>query len=187
MSAGDAARIPEAADALVAFLNSRPHATPTLPDTLDDPENARRVLGAFDPSGAELLPAERLEPVRRLRDDLVAVVEATAAGADVPGAWRRFTDGVDSVTLRQEFSVGGVGLRQVSGDPLLGGITAAVAKLVRNGTWSRVRMCANEDCRHVFYDTTRSRTQRWHSYEVCGNRVNVARHRARKTSTEPTS
>jgi predicted RNA-binding Zn ribbon-like protein len=30
------------------------------------------------------------------------------------------------------------------------------------------------------YDTTRSRTQRWHSYELCGNRANVAAFRARE-------
>ncbi|WIX80405.1 CGNR zinc finger domain-containing protein [Amycolatopsis carbonis] len=30
-------------------------------------------------------------------------------------------------------------------------------------------------------DTTRSHTRRWHSYELCGNRANVASHRARKS------
>lgn len=44
----------------------------------------------------------------------------------------------------------------------------------------RIRVCANDGCRAVFYDTTRSRTQRWHSYELCGNRANVAAFRARE-------
>ncbi|MEO3773386.1 CGNR zinc finger domain-containing protein [Micromonospora sp. B9E7] len=45
-----------------------------------------------------------------------------------------------------------------------------------------MRICGNEMCSHVFYDTTRSRTQRWHSYERCGNRTNVAAYRARARS-----
>ena len=56
---------------------------------------------------------------------------------------------------------------------------AAVADILRDGTWKRMRVCANDGCRAVFYDATRSRTQRWHSYELCGNRANVAAFRAR--------
>ncbi|MEO3748322.1 CGNR zinc finger domain-containing protein [Plantactinospora sp. B5E13] len=74
-------------------------------------------------------------------------------------------------------------LHQVTGDPVIGGITLAVAELVAAGTWSRIRTCANEQCQHVFYDTTRSRTQRWHSYEMGGNRANVAAYRARSSRT----
>ncbi|MFF4955535.1 CGNR zinc finger domain-containing protein [Streptomyces sp. NPDC001222] len=55
-----------------------------------------------------------------------------------------------------------------------------MAELMADGTWSRIRVCDNEGCRHVFYDTTRSRTQRWHSYATCGNRTNVASYGARK-------
>ncbi len=32
---------------------------------------------------------------------------------------------------------------------------------------------------HAFYNATRSQTQRWHSYAVCGNRSNVATYRRR--------
>ncbi|MFD9007044.1 CGNR zinc finger domain-containing protein [Streptomyces sp. NPDC059582] len=55
-----------------------------------------------------------------------------------------------------------------------------MAEMIADGTWQRIRACANEDCAHAFYDTTRSRTQRWHSYEDCGNRTNVAAYRARR-------
>lgn len=34
----------------------------------------------------------------------------------------------------------------------------------------RLRHCAREACDLLFYDTTRSRTQRWHSESPCGNR-----------------
>jgi predicted RNA-binding Zn ribbon-like protein len=82
--------------------------------------------------------------------------------------------------LRQGFSSSGkVQLHQVGGDPVLGSINLAVAELLADGTWSRIRICDDEHCRHAFYDTTRSRTQRRHSYEICGNRSNVAAYRNR--------
>ncbi len=41
------------------------------------------------------------------------------------------------------------------------------------------------ECDEVFYDTTRSRTRRWHSYESCGNRANVSAYRARTAERVP--
>ncbi len=35
---------------------------------------------------------------------------------------------------------------------------------------ARLRRCAREACDLFFYDTTRSRTQRWHSESTCGQR-----------------
>jgi predicted RNA-binding Zn ribbon-like protein len=55
----------------------------------------------------------------------------------------------------------------------------AVPSLIGDRSWSRLRVCANGSCRKVCYDTTRSRTQRWHSYEVCGT---VAAYRARNAA-----
>jgi predicted RNA-binding Zn ribbon-like protein len=48
-----------------------------------------------------------------------------------------------------------------------------------SGRSTRLRLCANDTCRPVFYDTSRCRTQRWLSCEICGNRHNVAAHRNR--------
>jgi predicted RNA-binding Zn ribbon-like protein len=79
-----------------------------------------------------------------------------------------------------------VGLRQVTGDPVVGRIVQDVATLITTGNWSRLRYCANEVGGAVFYDTTRSRTRRWHSYEYCGNRTNVAAYRARNAGCDGT-
>ncbi|MGW7427605.1 CGNR zinc finger domain-containing protein [Streptomyces sp. NPDC054813] len=71
-------------------------------------------------------------------------------------------------------------LQQIDGDPVIGGITLTVAELITDRTWRRIHACANEACVRAFYDITRSRTQRWHSYEACGNRNNAATYGARK-------
>lgn len=44
---------------------------------------------------------------------------------------------------------------------------------------SRLRRCARPECNLVFYDVTRSATQRWHSDRPCGLRERQRRHRAR--------
>jgi predicted RNA-binding Zn ribbon-like protein len=44
---------------------------------------------------------------------------------------------------------------------------------------SRLRRCARTECTLVFYDVTRSATQRWHAERPCGLRERQRRHRAK--------
>lgn len=46
---------------------------------------------------------------------------------------------------------------------------------------ARLRECARPACSLLFYDTTRSNTQRWHAEDPCGWLERQARHRARLT------
>ncbi|WP_121157586.1 CGNR zinc finger domain-containing protein [Micromonospora pisi] len=172
-------KVPARAAGIVALLNTRPHATPTLPDTLDNPATAAEVLAPFgQPAGVPLTPGQ-LDQIRAVRTDLMTVIDA-ADPEHAERGWTNLSADAADATFRQVFSARGEArLEQVAGDQIIGRIALDVAELVRDNTWSRIRACANEQCRHVFYDTTRSRTQRWDSYETCGNRVNVAAHRAR--------
>ncbi|MEV1315053.1 CGNR zinc finger domain-containing protein [Micromonospora arborensis] len=172
-------RVPAPAAAIVDLLNSRPHATPALPDTLDDPGRAGAILSPFDPTAQDAPAPGRLERVRAVRDHLSAVLAADTP-EQTAQAWTMVAEQGNDLTFRQTFTPAGQPrLRQVSGDPIVGEILRTVADLVTASTWSRLRICGNEMCSRVFYDTTRSRTQRWHSYEMCGNRTNVAAYRAR--------
>ncbi|MFD9733162.1 CGNR zinc finger domain-containing protein [Umezawaea sp. NPDC059074] len=145
----------DAAQVVVDLLNTREHSIHQ--DTLD-------------PS-ADLL--------RALRSDLLAVI---ADPTDATHAWAAFSARVSTIEFRQDFSTPGeVHHHQTAGDPTIGTLVNAVSTLVQSGNWSRIRLCANKPCAAAFYDTTRSRTRRWHSYEICGNRTNVAAHRARTT------
>ena len=40
-------------------------------------------------------------------------------------------------------------------------------------------ICANDTCRWIFYDTSRTGRRRWCDMATCGNRAKAARHRAR--------
>jgi predicted RNA-binding Zn ribbon-like protein len=66
------------------------------------------------------------------------------------------------------------------------GVTASLAenvsRVVAQGVWNRLRMCAAPDCKWVFYDTSRNARGRWCSMRVCGNRDKTRRYRDRKAS-----
>src|SRR5262249_7129438 len=48
---------------------------------------------------------------------------------------------------------------------------------------SRLRRCARPECTLVFYDTTRSATQRWHAERPCGHPERQRRHQQRQPRT----
>lgn len=64
----------------------------------------------------------------------------------------------------------------------LGRLLSDVAVAAATGALVRVKVCSAEDCQFVFYDHSRSRTQRWCAMETCGNRVKTRRYRHRHRS-----
>lgn len=61
----------------------------------------------------------------------------------------------------------------------LGALIVVVADAMAAGTWSRLKVCANDTCRWAFYDESRARTGRWCSMKGCGNRAKQQAWRAR--------
>jgi len=57
-------------------------------------------------------------------------------------------------------------------------IAASLGEMLANQEVERIKVCANSDCRWVFYDPTKARTKRWCSDRICGNRARVRRARA---------
>ncbi|MFI6292156.1 CGNR zinc finger domain-containing protein [Nonomuraea sp. NPDC050790] len=62
-------------------------------------------------------------------------------------------------------------------------IAAAWATTAATGEWQRLKRCPNHACAWVFWDGTRSRTRRWCSMRVCGNRAKVRAHAERRRTT----
>ena len=68
------------------------------------------------------------------------------------------------------------------GDPLDDALARLADPLVHEigaGRADRVRICANDTCRWVFFDESRGGQRRWCDMASCGNRAKAARHRAR--------
>ncbi len=53
----------------------------------------------------------------------------------------------------------------------VGDVLAAMTAAMSDGTWSRLKVCADDECQWAFYDNSRARTGKWCSMAVCGNRA----------------
>ena len=68
------------------------------------------------------------------------------------------------------------------GDPIDDALARLCDPLVTeltSGTPERIRICDNDRCRWVFYDTSRTGRRRWCDMATCGTRAKAARHRAK--------
>jgi predicted RNA-binding Zn ribbon-like protein len=65
-------------------------------------------------------------------------------------------------------------------DGALGRVLAAVHASTEEGTWGRLKSCANATCGWAFYDRSKNRSGRWCSMEVCGNRTKTRAYRRRR-------
>jgi predicted RNA-binding Zn ribbon-like protein len=73
-------------------------------------------------------------------------------------------------------------LRPARGDAPAG-LSAMVAELYDgsvNGTLDRLKMCASEECRRVFFDRSKPATRRWCMSSLCGNRMKTRAYRERR-------
>ena len=71
---------------------------------------------------------------------------------------------------------------RASRDDALAGLSVVVAELYDGsiqGTLDRLKMCAAEECRRVFYDRSKPATRRWCMSTLCGNRIKTRTYRAR--------
>jgi predicted RNA-binding Zn ribbon-like protein len=74
--------------------------------------------------------------------------------------------------------------------PRRGGIDGAISELLAiairataDGTWHRLKVCANDDCEWAFYDRSRARSGRWCSMETCGNRAKQQAWRSKRATS----
>ncbi len=145
------------------------------------PEVRRAIDGSRAPRSAELL-----EHVRAVRAGLREIVEALVAerradpkALDAVNAVLRARSVVELVPSEGCLAVG----HRHVGDPLddaLAGVAEPLVSLVAAGDTDRLRICANDSCRWVFTDGSRTGRRRWCSMASCGNRAKAARHRARR-------
>jgi predicted RNA-binding Zn ribbon-like protein len=178
---------PLGAQVLIHVLNSRE--LPWRSDQLVAPEVAKDFFHgsalAFDDHAIEV---STLAMLRTVRDGLVDVVANLASADRARVSWEAITAVSQSMCLNVCFrqAVDGA-TATLSPSPGMAAADAVVGRLlthlfdtVRNESLRRIKLCPNPECGIAFFDQTRSRTQRWHSYNVCGNVVNVAAYRSRK-------
>jgi len=69
-------------------------------------------------------------------------------------------------------------------DELIAQMLGAVHQAQLREEWARLKVCAADDCRWAFYDTSKNRGGHWCSMEQCGNRVKNRRYRGRQAGAK---
>ncbi|HSA53764.1 MAG TPA: CGNR zinc finger domain-containing protein [Yinghuangia sp.] len=155
--------------------------TDALPDpvTLSDFLTAHRLRRDEPPTDADVYH------VHLLRREVRGIIETETAEQAVAGATvllRRA--GLPPTLERHDKSRWQWLLPTAPGATLADEIAAVVAVgilgVVRTLGSERFRPCEAPDCRGVFVDISRGGRRRYCMPDLCGNRVNVANHRARK-------
>ncbi|SMC66689.1 CGNR zinc finger domain-containing protein [Kibdelosporangium aridum] len=138
-------------------------------------------------NGDRPITDDDLTALHDLRDTLRALAAANATGEQAP---REVVDAFNRLSAPHAASVcldvahgSLVGFLRADDDGAGGAIAAlaaAVHQAVLTGTWTRLKSCANSECRWLFYDESRSRTARWCSMRACGSVTKARRYRARQ-------
>jgi predicted RNA-binding Zn ribbon-like protein len=171
-------------DALVCLANlGRPRRparsrTRLAEPVLADPAAATRQLGPLIPGA---VAEADLPSLRRVQQLAVQAVEALLAGR--PPDCAAISLAARASTAHVELIVAGatLGQRLVWRDasPASGLARRLIEELAVLDP-RRLRSCVRTECGLLFYDTTRSRTRRWHAEDPCGWRERQHRRRARR-------
>ena len=65
-------------------------------------------------------------------------------------------------------------------DHMLWPLVRSAADLLTSENLDDVRVCASEDCRWLFLDTSKNHSRRWCDMKSCGNRAKVRKHYSQK-------
>lgn len=133
-----------------------------------------------------------LARIRRARSALRELLDATVERRPADGAALREVNRALKAQYVYELvpAPDGVSLdHRHEGDPIAGALarlSETIARELTFGESGRLRVCANDECRWVFFDSSPAGRRKWCDMATCGNRAKAARHRARqRESTGP--
>jgi predicted RNA-binding Zn ribbon-like protein len=167
-------------DLCVDFANTRFwRGTPSPTERLATPEDLRAWcrqaglpdIASTDPGLAEALALR--EAIYRL------FVEPEPAANDLALLNRALAAAPARTRLARAEGRYGWDVGTLGGAPLAP-IAWSAADLLVGPLRERVRLCANEKCRWLFLDESKSGNRRWCSMSACGNRAKAHRHYARQ-------
>jgi predicted RNA-binding Zn ribbon-like protein len=70
---------------------------------------------------------------------------------------------------------------QGSVDGVIAQMLGVILEAQTRGEWPRLKICASDECRWAFYDSSKNRGGTWCRMEECGNRVKNRRYRERRS------
>ncbi|MBZ4018692.1 CGNR zinc finger domain-containing protein [Streptomyces purpurogeneiscleroticus] len=173
-----------------ALVNTSALVRASTGEMLQDPAALAHFLNEHhiptDTASPEHRPTEQdLEEVLTLRQELRSLLETDSED--------RFAQGANALVAR----AGTQPLLERDADgrwqwylttspqtPLAGELSAVIGigllTVLRTLSHDRVRHCASPECAGMFVDTSKAGRRRYCMPDLCGNRLNVAKHRARR-------
>lgn len=166
-----------------AFINTGAREGQIRWEAIGDPDSLRswlvrkRLLAEGEPVGET-----DVSRALGVREALRAMLAANNGHGLDPGVVRVLNRAAERARIGVRFvEDGSTTLRPASGgvDGALGIVLAGVHAGMEEGTWGRLKACANGGCGWAFYDRSKNRSGRWCSMEVCGNRIKTRAYRRR--------
>jgi len=158
-------------------------------DLLESPERATAWLEESGYGPLDEIEEAELARLRELREGLrdILLRHNPGASSDIAETCSSLSDLVGATALGVGFDSSGrpfltsssVGIEGMEQDLLIAAVRAGY-----EGTWSRLKACANEECRSIFYDASKNRSGSWCVMEICGSRAKMRSYRERH-SGEP--
>jgi predicted RNA-binding Zn ribbon-like protein len=134
-------------------------------------------------SGAKITPA-MFDTALQLRSSVRTYLEIDPAKRRKAGdAVRSLNKAMRLLPLVAEARNDGVMALRAGRDDALAGLSVVVAEMYDGsvrGTLDRLKMCAAEECRRVFFDRSKPATRRWCMSTLCGNRTKTRAYRERQ-------
>ncbi|SDC49879.1 Conserved protein containing a Zn-ribbon-like motif, possibly RNA-binding [Paenibacillus sp. CF095] len=144
----------------------------------------RWQLNASVPSS----PEDELS-MRNFRNELMDLGARLSSGESLTDKEKQWLNGVmEAGHVRRKLTTIDQGLKlqlvavETGWHQVMAEVAADFATTLVAGEGGRIRICDNSDCRWMFYDDTRSRTQKYCDDKMCGNLMKVRRFRAKRKS-----
>jgi len=158
---------------------------PTGPDRLADPADARPWLTDNELLAPDVgLDDADLLLLRDVREALRALLMRNSGGPSPTEAELAPLRAVAAGgTARAEFDANGLVRLVPAGDSVaerLVDLVLVMRDAQLDGSWARLKVCANDECRWAFYDRSRNHGGTWCEMSACGNKLKNREFRARR-------
>lgn len=153
-------------------------------ELMGDAEESRAWLVSADllAADASVSPAEH-ETLIALREAVREMLESNHTGEPAPEATKTLAELSARHPVAYEVKDDGeIGLSLEPApdvDALIGQTLGVIHQAQNLDQWSRLNICAAEDCRWAFYDASKNRSGTWCKMEICGNRTKNRRYRTK--------
>lgn len=149
----------------------------------DPPAAAAWLTGAGLLKKGGTVSGEEYQDLLWLRQTLREILEAqshTELDRDAIESLRQLSDKYPAGYDVSEDGLVALCLKPVdAADELIGQLVGIVGMAQDLDWWQRLKICAADDCRWAFYDSSKNRGGTWCRMEVCGNRNKNRRYRSK--------